>query len=181
MLLHLWGTTVHKLGKSVVEEGPPHTYQSLKRALTAHFKPLANLDYERFLLCQARRLPEESLNTFYARLKELASTCMLPSVDDEISAQFIQGCASVKLRENILQLPEMSMANILMMGRPKELSKVRAANIEGALQSQVKAEPVNAVTSVAMDKKKTCQKPATSPQMCYLCGQLYPHQGPCSA
>ena len=54
-------------------EATPHTYDTLKAVLTAHFEPLANPDYERFLL-QGRQSPDESVNGFYARLKELAST-----------------------------------------------------------------------------------------------------------
>ncbi|KAJ1171017.1 hypothetical protein NDU88_002888 [Pleurodeles waltl] len=100
MLLHLGGAAIHKLGQSVAEEGPPFTYQSLKQALTAHFEPLANPDYKRFLLRQARQLTNKSVDTFYARLKDLARTCILLDVEDEVCAQFIQGCASVKLREH---------------------------------------------------------------------------------
>ncbi|KAJ1195062.1 hypothetical protein NDU88_004345 [Pleurodeles waltl] len=100
MSQHLGGAAIYKLGSSVVEEGPPFTYQSLKQALTAHLEPLANPDYERFLLRQARQLPNESVDTFYARLKELARTCTL--LDAKIRVQFIRGCASVKLRESIL-------------------------------------------------------------------------------
>ncbi|KAJ1110118.1 hypothetical protein NDU88_007473 [Pleurodeles waltl] len=84
MLLHLGGAAVQKLGRSVVEEGPPYTYQSLKQALTAHFEPLANPDYERFLLRQARQFPYESVDAFYARLKDLARTCTLVDVADEV-------------------------------------------------------------------------------------------------
>ncbi|KAJ1092398.1 hypothetical protein NDU88_005508 [Pleurodeles waltl] len=104
MLLLLGGAAIHKLGRSVAEEGPPYTYQTLKQALTNHFQPLANPDYERFLLRQVRQLPHESVDTFYAKLKDLARTCTLVDVEDEVRAQFIQGCASVKLREHILQV-----------------------------------------------------------------------------
>ncbi|KAJ1141344.1 hypothetical protein NDU88_007677 [Pleurodeles waltl] len=97
MLLHLGGAAIHKLGRSVVEEGPPFNYPSLKQALTAHFEPLVNPDYERFLLRQDIQLPYESVDTFYARLKELARTCTLLNAEDERRAQFIEGCASVKL------------------------------------------------------------------------------------
>ncbi|KAJ1180469.1 hypothetical protein NDU88_005690 [Pleurodeles waltl] len=136
MLLHLGDAAVHKLGRSVVEEGPPYTYQSLKQALTAHFEPFANPDYERFLLRQARQFPHESVDAFFTRLKDLARTCTLVDVEDEVRAQFIQGCTSVKLREHILQVPGMSMVNILTLGRSKELSKERAAHMETALRTQ---------------------------------------------
>ncbi|KAJ1156629.1 hypothetical protein NDU88_009347 [Pleurodeles waltl] len=96
MLLHLGGAATHKLGRFVVEEGPPFTCHSLKRALTAHFEPLANPDYDQFLLRQARQLPNESVDTFYARLKELARTCTLLDVEDE------------KVQDTIPHVPESS-------------------------------------------------------------------------
>ncbi|KAJ1093312.1 hypothetical protein NDU88_006417 [Pleurodeles waltl] len=177
MLLHLGGAAIHKLEQSVAEEGPPFTYQSLKQALTAHFEPLDYPDYERFLFRQARQLPHELVDTFYARLKGLARTCTLGDVEDEVRAQFIQGCACVKLREHILQVSGMSMVNILMLGWSKELSKVRAAHMEAALQTQVKVEPVNTVTAAAADKKKSRQKATTSSRSCYSCEGPFPHQG----
>ncbi|KAJ1168632.1 hypothetical protein NDU88_000550 [Pleurodeles waltl] len=181
MLLHLGGEAVHKLGRSVVEEGPPYTYQSLKQALTVHFEPFANPDYERFLLRQARQFPHESVDAFYTRLKDLARTCTLVDVEDEVCAQFIQGCTSVKLKEHILQVPGMSMVNILTLGRSKELSKERAAHMETALQTQVKVEPVNVVTTTPGERRK--YKPQTSmlPRFCYSCGGPFPHQGVCPA
>ncbi|KAJ1139557.1 hypothetical protein NDU88_005926 [Pleurodeles waltl] len=181
MLLHLGGAAVHNLGRSVVEEGSPYTYQSLKQALTAHFEPLANPDYERFLLRQARQFPHESVDAFYARLKDLARTCTLVDVEDGVRAQFIQRCTSVKLREHILQVPGMSMVNILTLGRSKELSKVRAAHMEAALQTQVKVEPVNDVTTAPGERKKYKSKFPTSPRFCYSCGGPFPHQGVCLA
>ncbi|KAJ1137280.1 hypothetical protein NDU88_003693 [Pleurodeles waltl] len=102
MLLHLGGAAIHKSSKSIAEEGPPFTYQSVKKVLTAHFEPLAYPDYERFILRQARQLPKDSADTFYAQLLELASTCTLPDAENEIWVQFIQGCYSVKLQQNIL-------------------------------------------------------------------------------
>ncbi|KAJ1188839.1 hypothetical protein NDU88_005596 [Pleurodeles waltl] len=151
---------IHKISKLVAEEGPPCTYQSLKQALTAYFEPLANPDYMRFLLRQAWQLPEESVDTFYVRLKDLASTCTLPDVDDEVRAQFIQGCHSVKLREHILQDPGMSIADMLTIGQSKELSRVHAVHMEAALQLQVKTEPVNVVSTVPSDRRKARPKPS---------------------
>ncbi|KAJ1115881.1 hypothetical protein NDU88_004102 [Pleurodeles waltl] len=83
MLLLLGGADIHKLGRSVAEEGPRYTYQTLQQALTNHFEPLANPDYEGILLRQARQLPHESVDTFYARLKDLVRTCTLVDVEDE--------------------------------------------------------------------------------------------------
>ncbi|KAJ1103772.1 hypothetical protein NDU88_001193 [Pleurodeles waltl] len=66
---------------------------------------------------KAGQKSEELVDVFYAHLKELASTCMLPDEEDEVGAQFIQGCASSKLRKRILQEPNLSMQDICTLGR----------------------------------------------------------------
>ncbi|KAJ1111640.1 hypothetical protein NDU88_008957 [Pleurodeles waltl] len=57
-----------KIAKSVEEEEPRFSCTTLKNALTAHFNPFANPEYERFLLRQVRQQPEEYVDAFYARL-----------------------------------------------------------------------------------------------------------------
>ncbi|KAJ1176919.1 hypothetical protein NDU88_002186 [Pleurodeles waltl] len=65
------------------------------------------------------------------------------------------------------------MANILPMGRSKELSKVHAAHMDAALQTQVKTEPVNAISTAVTEKKKSRQKGATSSQAFHMsCGGM---------
>ncbi|KAJ1114250.1 hypothetical protein NDU88_002489 [Pleurodeles waltl] len=92
-----------------------------------HTQTLASAQ-RRFLLRQARQITDESVDIFYGRLKELGSTCTLPDEEDEIRAQFIQGCSSSKLRERILQQPNMPMKDILTLGRSQELLQARAAH-----------------------------------------------------
>ncbi|KAJ1169570.1 hypothetical protein NDU88_001463 [Pleurodeles waltl] len=121
----------------------------------------------RSLLVHATQLPEVSVDTFYARLKDLARTRILPDADHEIQAQFFQGCLSIKLMENILQVPGMPLADILTMGQSKDLSEVRAAHMEAGLQ-HLKTEPVNTVAGVSTGNKKT--RPNTSLKTCYGCG-----------
>ncbi|KAJ1179763.1 hypothetical protein NDU88_004997 [Pleurodeles waltl] len=84
---------------------------------------------------EVRQQPKESVDAFYARLKELVIICMLSDVDDEIRAQFMQGCSSVKLMEIILQVPGMSMDGILKLGRSRENSKACTAHMEAPLYS----------------------------------------------
>ena len=101
--------------------------------------------YEWFILRQARQKLEESVDEFYNRLCELASTCTLPDPEAEIRAQFIGGCAPTKLRELILEDHRRTMQDILTMGRSKERSRARASHMEVALQRPVKTEPVNVI------------------------------------
>ncbi|KAJ1118190.1 hypothetical protein NDU88_006385 [Pleurodeles waltl] len=121
----------------------------------------------------AGQFPEELVDTFYARLVELASKYTLHDVEDEIQAQFIKGCHSVKLQEDILQVQGMSMANMLTLWRSKELLKACTAHIEAAL--------VNGVTASNSDKKKSYLKLSMETRACYMCEGVYPHQGQCPA
>lgn len=149
-------------------EATPKTYATLLNALNAHFEPMANRDYERFIFCQAKQEAEELLDSFHGRFKELASTCSFQDEQDEIGAQIIQGCYSSKLRENILQESGKPLADILTMERSKELAKVIASHMEAALHRPIKTEQVNVV------KAKSRQNPGRCPQKrtkeCGYCG-----------
>ncbi|KAJ1145124.1 hypothetical protein NDU88_011416 [Pleurodeles waltl] len=70
---------------------------------------------------------------------------------------------------------------MLTMGRSKELSRVRASHMEVALQKHVKTEPVNAVTTAPLDKKKARPGSSNNIRTCYTCGGPYPHQDTCPA
>lgn len=102
LLLHLGGKDIHRIIKTQVEV-TPKTHNMLINALNGYFEPMANQDYERFIFRQARQMPDESLDAFHARLQNLATTCAFRDEMEEICGQIIQGCASAKLRERILE------------------------------------------------------------------------------
>ena len=118
------------------------------------------------MLRQARQKPDESVDEFYARLKKLAATCTLPDEQHELRATFIQGCASNRLREKILQDPRRAMEDILTLRRSKDLSKARASHMEAALQTPVKVEPVNLVTKGKIGDKREQPKPPPTNRNC---------------
>ncbi|KAJ1182343.1 hypothetical protein NDU88_007535 [Pleurodeles waltl] len=179
-LLHLGGADIHTVSKAVTE-AVPHTYATLKDAISAHFEPYANPDYERFLLRQAHEKSEESVDVFYAHLRKLASTCTLPDEEDDIRAQFIQGCASSKLRQRILQEPNMRMRDILTLGRSQELCKARAAHMEQSTTVQVKTEPINAVATGTSKSRAMQGGVKMKDKLCTWCGGSLPHPGSCTA
>ena len=60
-MIHLSGEGIYDITQTIME-ATPNTYNTLKAALTAHFAPLANPDYEQFLLRQARQNADESVD-----------------------------------------------------------------------------------------------------------------------
>lgn len=76
----------------------------------------------------------------------------------------------------------MSISDMLTRGRSKELSKVRAAHMEAALQQVMKVEPVNVVSARDPDRKKVwSQRRVERPRHCYGCGGPFLHKGTCPA
>ena len=51
------------------------TYVNIKSALSSHFAPHVNEDFEIFRFRQARQLQDESMDEYAARLKALAANC----------------------------------------------------------------------------------------------------------
>ncbi|KAJ1203519.1 hypothetical protein NDU88_007304 [Pleurodeles waltl] len=144
MVVHLGGKDIYRIPKTI-NEAEPKTHLTLIAALRIHFAPMVNVDYERFIVRQARQSADESIDMFYLRLKELVATCAFHNENDEIRGQIIQGCASSKLREQILEESGRPLQDILTMGRTKELSKARASHMEAALQNPIKMEQCPAV------------------------------------
>ncbi|KAJ1082927.1 hypothetical protein NDU88_003088, partial [Pleurodeles waltl] len=100
-------------------------------------------------------------------------TCRFNDETEEVRGQLIQGCASLPLRERILEESGKSLPDILQLGRTKELSKARASHMEAALQRPIKEEVVNAVVT---PRKKTPQKGSgPRPRQCGYCGGV-PHR-----
>ncbi|KAJ1110417.1 hypothetical protein NDU88_007769 [Pleurodeles waltl] len=64
----------------------------------------------------------------------------------------------------------MAMADMLTMGRSKELSRVQAAHMESALTKSIKVEPVNAVVVGTTVKQKDKSKGVSGNRTCYMCG-----------
>ncbi|KAJ1127452.1 hypothetical protein NDU88_005854 [Pleurodeles waltl] len=131
--------------------------------------------------CVKHQMPDVSVDVFYVCLRDLASTCTLLDKDDEIRPQFIQGLASSKLHERILQEPNIHMRDILTLGCSKELSKAWAAHMEQLPTAQVKSEPINAILADAAKTKAGIPRSKLRGKACRWCRGNLPHTGGCPA
>ena len=86
--------------------GDENDFEAAIRALNSYFDPHLNPDRERFRLRQSHRGEDESVDVYYGRLRRTALSCTGFDKEDEVRAQFIQGCKSGELRWLVLQSPE---------------------------------------------------------------------------
>ena len=126
------------------DEQEPDEYNVAKKSLTDFFTPKKNTTYEMFQFRQASQNHGESIDSFYTRLRKLASTCEFHDVDKEILSQILQGCLSTRLRRKALK-DNYSLTQVLDEARAIELSESRASVME--------KKNVNAVSSRSNDNK----------------------------
>ena len=67
----------HKFGifETLTDTGDEKDYKKAMDRLTEHFTPQRDVDYETYLFRQARQQPNDTLDQFTTRLRQLASTC----------------------------------------------------------------------------------------------------------
>ena len=87
---------------------------------------------------------EESIDSFYTRLRALAATCDFHDQDREILSQVLHGCVSSRIRRKALK-DNLNLKQVLDEARAFELLDSRAAEMEGHTQ-------INSVSSSGIHK-----------------------------
>ena len=119
MLLRYVGEDVFDLSESlgIVSDTP---FEETERVLTDYFAPQRNVEYEVFVFRQAAQHTDETLDTFNARLRQLAKNCNFPKTDREVRSQIIQKCLLSKVREKGLSDTDIALAHLLKYGHTLE-------------------------------------------------------------
>jgi hypothetical protein len=65
-----------------------------KLKLKEYFAPKKNTEYEVYRFRQAKQSPEETIDSFHTRLRQLALNCEFADTSKEVKAQIIQGTLS---------------------------------------------------------------------------------------
>ncbi|KAK0148839.1 hypothetical protein N1851_010750 [Merluccius polli] len=132
--------------------------------------------YETYKFRQAKQLTGETLDSYHTRLRQLAATCDFPDVEREIKTMIIQTCTCNKLRRQALQRPEMTLTELLTLGRTMALAEIQASGMEQIQQSTVQVNMRENVLAVDMGR-------GVLKKRCYNCSGTFPHREgmPCPA
>ncbi|CAB4029109.1 hypothetical conserved 1030 [Paramuricea clavata] len=88
LLLYVAGPAVHKIFNTLTDTGTD--YKTAVEKLDSYFQPKPeNVIYERYVFKQTRPSPDESVDHFITRFRQLADTCEFASVEDEIRDNFV--------------------------------------------------------------------------------------------
>ncbi|KAL1466852.1 hypothetical protein MTO96_026362 [Rhipicephalus appendiculatus] len=78
-------------------------YTAARRKLDDYFAPRVNATFEVYRFRQAMQLENESLDAFYARLRQLMKHCTFVDADTEIKKQILMSMTSTRLRRYAMQ------------------------------------------------------------------------------
>ena len=155
MLLHLGGQALQQLTKTLdtippagvnavladPNANPPvaavaavpakNVYTALKRALTEHFRPQANIELSRLQFLQAKQWANETLDQYFGRLRCLVTGCQFPDADGMIKSQIIRSTRLKKLRTAALENHLLTLDQLLAKGRAYKGAELQMAHIEG--------------------------------------------------
>ena len=136
LLLHLAGEQVFEIHKSLPEHeeaqiGNQSEYLKTKKKLDDFFGSRINVEFEIFKFRQAMQESGESVDQFYARLRQLSKHCNFDKPDDEIKNQIILNTNNRKLRKYAL-CEKPSLMKILERGKLLEQTEKQINEMENA-------------------------------------------------
>ncbi|XP_029827711.2 uncharacterized protein LOC115312905 [Ixodes scapularis] len=95
-------------------EGP--LYTAVRKKLDAYFAPRVSTTFEVYRFRQAKQVEKESLDSFYAKLLQLARHYAFADPDTEIQNQILLSTTSSRLRRYAMQ-HDLNLEGILKQGR----------------------------------------------------------------
>ena len=138
-----------------------NVYQRLTAALTAHFNPRANVEFQRYLFKRSMQETPE-IDDFYCNLKQLSETCQFAEPDAEIKSQIIMGCKLDKVRDKGLSDPDVTLERLLQFGRNLQITQEHSKAIKEQGVNAVYSRPRSAPSSAKPSAKKPMPKPKAS-------------------
>ncbi|XP_040073801.1 uncharacterized protein LOC115328222 [Ixodes scapularis] len=151
LLLHYIGQEIHDTYCALPE--PPATapaatasavsstagesllYTAARKKLDAYFAPRVNTTFEVYRFRQAKQVEGESLDSFYAKLRQLARHCAFADSYMEIKNQILLSTTSSRLRRYAMQ-HDLDLEGILKQGRIFEEVEHNVTLIEQGSQQQ---------------------------------------------
>ncbi len=132
IMLHCGGKAVKNVYYTLTDHATQN-YKQIMELLLAFFKPMKNLDYEKFQFGQIKQRSCEIMDDYVVKLRAQAERCEFgnaAAVNAEIKKQIIATCSSHKLREHILVTTDISLEDILKKARLQDYSSRQSKAIE---------------------------------------------------
>ena len=180
LLLFLTGPRVRDIFQQLPDTGEHGDFGTALTCLNIYFEPLNNQVHEVYKFRQSTQAPQETIDQFHTRLRGLGETCEFHDLDFEIMLQIVQHGTSSHLCKQALHNNNLTLQQLLLLGRQEEMSRFQAADIEGKETEDVNYFQKKMSTKKSTNPRNTSQ--ASARKTCHNCRGEWPHQnGKCPA
>ena len=207
LLYHYIGQPVRSILKKLENNGiEDEDYKAATTALDTHFKPKMNRVYLMHLLHQCKQKQDESMDTFYMRVKvtmeplELSKLTVAELIELITLSQLVNNTSNNSLRKKALK-DGLSLKHFIDCARAHERADMQSKEIEKAEvstysigahssckggrserdKSQSRQKKCFTCNGPYPHKDKKCPMDNKRAKECYYCGGSYPHRGRCPA
>ena len=153
LLLHVGGDQVYDIATSLDLTPTPAVaptagsagvaaethFAAAKRVLTNHFHPQNDKQFNQVDFRKLTQTSDESLDQFYARVREYANGCGFHDKEADIRIQLICGAKSKKFRSMVLSDSTSTMEQLLAKGRALEQTSTRFPELSNPDGDQINA------------------------------------------
>ena len=187
------GPTVHDIYETLSPATIVDNYANALTFLNDYFLPKKTAEFEIYKFRQTKQEVNESLDTYYTKLKQLAKYCEFDNIEKEIRSQIIQSCLSNKvLRKALCVILGITLQRILDFARAMDatdshMTETEEPNVNtdrlDAVRKRSNYKPQLSEKNMFDQTKKVFSqtKPYKNCNSCYRCGGEYPHSRQCPA
>ena len=160
LMLHLAGPDVQQIFETLPSTGSADHFQKAVDALNTYLVPKTNVAYARHMFRRCVQNPDESVQQFATRLRQLASDCDYGTEkDNQIRDEIIYKVRSDSIRRKLLEAGEtLSLTQLLTIAEREEKLETQMAHMNlstpvGATGAQG-AHGINKVSHTQPPRKK---------------------------
>ncbi|XP_061170050.1 uncharacterized protein K02A2.6-like [Saccostrea echinata] len=186
LLLHYAGERVFDIYNAEKEDSPT-TYVGTKQVLSTYFSPRKNIQMAVYKFRNCKQSGTQTLDEYVTELRRLSKDCEFNDVNKEILSQIIQHCRSNRLRRRALREPDMTLQNLMDLGRAMEVAETQAQTMEEQSERAVnfvnkpRVKFKNRQSEKPKGQSKCTAVSAAVANTCRNCGGPYPHTAECPA
>ena len=131
------GSKAYGIVRSLLSPAKPasstYRYQLIVEKLTAHYHPKPSVTVARFRFFSCYRVPGESIQTFIARLRQLAGDCQFGTfLEEMIRDRLICGVKADRIQSRLLSEPDLSLKKAAEMAVAMETAGRNLQELSGA-------------------------------------------------
>lgn len=121
------------------------TYVGTKQVLSTYFSPRKNVQMAVYKFRNCKQSGTQTLDEYVTELRKLSKDCEFHATNKEILSQVIQHCKSNRLRRRALREPDMTLQNLMDIGRAMEVADSQAQTMEEQCERATETRSTNHV------------------------------------